>query len=201
MKSPHLDPDWLRARYVDDGLSTYAIGRLVGRDPKQIHTKLVDFGIPRRPKWCAIAAEGNSVYVNPRRGWHHTDETRARCTEAAGRARRRFGADNPMHGKRGALHHNFKGGSTPERQAVYASAEWSALVRVVLARDEYKCRRCGTGNHRARMRDPSNLHIHHIKGWSEYPALRLDAANVIVLCDVCHHWVHSNANTSRAFIE
>ena len=105
-----------------------------------------------------------------------------------------------MFGRKGALHHNFKGGSTPERQTVYASAEWAEVNRVVLARDGYKCQRCGAGNCRKTHRGQGVLCLHHIRGWSEYPALRLDPDNITTLCKTCHRWIHSNANLDKALI-
>lgn len=47
---PHRyhDPDWLRARYIDDRLTFEEIGKLCGVWQKTIHTAAVQFGIPTR---------------------------------------------------------------------------------------------------------------------------------------------------------
>jgi hypothetical protein len=200
MKPLHLDPAWLREKYVDEGLSTYAIGKIVGRDPKSVHTKLVQFGIPRRPKWCAISTHANHGLVSPRRGWRHTEEARQKCIAAATTPHPSMrGEGNPMFGRVGPLHPNYKGGSTPERQRVYASGEWKQLAASTLKAANYACARCGAGNTRAKMKDKSTLHIHHIKGWSKFPALRLEPTNLVVLCRKCHRFVHSRSNVAKEY--
>jgi len=201
MEPLHLNREWLASKYLDEGLSTYAIGRIVGRDPKSIHRKLVDFGIPRRPKWHRIATDCNASILSPRRGWNHTDEAKEKMREASSHPRPDLrGSGNPMHGLCGPLHPNWKGGSTPERQRVYASAEWAVVVRAVHARERYLCQRCGATNTKARMKDPSTLHLHHVKGWSEFPDLRLAPDNIALLCATCHRWVHSRKNTSGEWL-
>lgn len=61
--------------------------------------------------------------------------------------------------------------------------EWR---RKVYERDGYTCQRCGTNN---------NLHAHHIKLWSRYPALRFDLDNGLTLCDRCHYDWHKEHGT------
>ena len=39
-QSLHLDKDWLYQKYVVEGLSTYDIGKIVGRNPKNVYNKL-----------------------------------------------------------------------------------------------------------------------------------------------------------------
>ncbi|PTD20049.1 HNH endonuclease [Sphingomonas fennica] len=42
--------------------------------------------------------------------------------------------------------------------------------------------------------------VHHIGSWARYPGLRLDLANLSLLCRGCHKWVHSRGNTGRLFL-
>lgn len=91
--------------------------------------------------------------------------------------------------------HSWRGGVTPERQRLYKTPEWRALVRHVFARDGYRCRRCGAGK-RAR----GGLHAHHVRPWSAAPDLRLDPNNLVTLCRGCHTFVHSAANTRRILL-
>jgi 5-methylcytosine-specific restriction protein A len=86
-----------------------------------------------------------------------------------------------MAGRTGASNPNWKGGDSPERQRVYASGAWKALRRKVFKRDGAKCSKCGE------IRD---LHLHHVQSWAEYPELRLDPDNLIVLCREHHHDAH-----------
>jgi thymidylate synthase (FAD) len=100
-----------------------------------------------------------------------------------------------MFGKTGAANPRYVDGSSPERQRAYASASGKAFIRVVLDRDGYACRRCGSGKRGAR-----GLHAHHIAPWAGNEALRFDPDNAVTLCRACHEWVHSKANASREWL-
>ena len=104
------------------------------------------------------------------------------------------GADNPMFNRRGELHPNWKGGLTPERQAFYSSREWKRSCRIVWKRDNAECQRCLI--HRD---EGVPMHIHHIVSFVNRE-LRAVPENLVLLCDVCHHWVHSNANKEKIFL-
>jgi len=98
-------------------------------------------------------------------------------------------------GRAGSLNGQWKGGVTPERQRLYRSAVWKQLVSSVFARDHYLCIRCGSPK-----RGKGSLHAHHVRPWAGHPELRMDLANLVTLCRVCHLWVHSNANTKGAYL-
>jgi 5-methylcytosine-specific restriction protein A len=106
------------------------------------------------------------------------------------------GEDNPMYGVRGEANHNWKGGTTPERQSVYSSKEWVNAVIEVWKRDEAICQRCEM------KKNKNNLfHIHHIASFSDYPDLRTEVSNLVLLCAPCHYFVHSKENTNKEFIK
>lgn len=92
-------------------------------------------------------------------------------------------------GRAGSLNASWKGGVTPERQRLYRSMEWRRLVASVFERDGYHCARCGEPK-----RGKGSLHAHHVRPWADHPALRMDPANLVTLCQSCHLWVHSRAN-------
>lgn len=197
MDSPHLDPVWLREKYETEGLSTYEIGALVGRDPKSVYRKLRDFGIPTRPRGQNLQGADNywatPGRTHPMQGQPRSTETRTRLSEAAkGRPGLR-GVRNGMFGQRGTANANYRGGVSPERQRIYASSDWKFLERAVLDRDAETCRRC---------KNPGmeQLHIHHIVPWSESVELRLAINNLVTLCGECHRWVHSAANVAREWL-
>ena len=199
-KSPHLDPEWLRQKYVVEGLSTYDIGALVGRDPKCVYTKLKDFGIPTRPRGHNLHGEDNSWsapdYVPHWLGRSHTEESRAKISKAASVPKPWLrGSRNGMFGRTGALNPRYVDGSSPERQRVYASAEWKAILRAVYKRDGYACRECA-----APKSTPKSLHAHHVYPWAGFPELRYDVDNLVTLCRNCHHWVHSSQNTTGKWL-
>lgn len=56
------------------------------------------------------------------------------------------------------------------------------LRQMVLARDEYKCVKCGNNG---------SLHCHHILPVATEPLLSADVDNCITLCEKCHKAVHS----------
>jgi 5-methylcytosine-specific restriction endonuclease McrA len=153
----YYDAEWLRTEYVDKQRSTGEIAAEFGVTDAAILFWLKKHGIPRR-----------------------------RISEA--RAIKRWGAvgpANPMYGRIGALNPNYKDGSSPERQRLYASGEGRELIRAVYRRDDYRCQSCG-----ARKSGPRSIHAHHVKPWAEFPALRFDLDNLITLCRSCHHAAH-----------
>ncbi len=103
------------------------------------------------------------------------------------------GADNPMWNRRGELNPRWLGGVTPERQAFYTSDEWKAACSAVWNRDRATCQRCKV-NRRDSMDAP--FHIHHIESFANRE-LRAEVSNLVLLCETCHHFVHSKANTDR----
>jgi len=106
-----------------------------------------------------------------------------------------FGEQNGMYGRTGEDNPHWRGGCTPERQALYASQEWAKAVRNVWKRDRATCQRCGK-----RKQDNEGLfHIHHIVPFGN-EALRTEPSNLVLLCDKCHWFVHSRENTEGEFI-
>lgn len=201
-KSPHLDRDWLYQKYVVENLSTYDIGKLVSRTNKSIHTQLVKFGIPTRPRGYNLANSDDCYMRRPDAiptflGKTHSAETRKILSDKAKREKPWIrGKANGMSGRTGESNNNYKDGSSPERQRLYASGDWKEIVRTVYKRDNYHCARCGSPHTGTR-----SLCAHHIKPWAGNPALRFDIDNLITLCRLCHNWVHSNENVSREYIE
>ena len=104
---------------------------------------------------------------------------------AEARFGRRIGAANPA----------WRGGVTPERQRIYKSSAWKALLSACFKRDGYRCVRCEAPKTRR-----AGLHAHHVRSWADHPELRLDLDNVVTLCDACHVWVHSRANSAREYV-
>ena len=121
-----------------------------------------------------------------------------RRTVSEARALKHWGARgeaNPMFGKTGAANPRYVDGSSPERQRGYVQAIGRAFLRAVYRRDGYRCVNCGSPKLK-----PKWLHAHHIAPWAGNEALRFDVANAVTLCRTCHSWVHSKANTERAYL-
>lgn len=107
-----------------------------------------------------------------------------------------FGVDNPMWNKRGELNPRWLGGVTPERQSFYMSDDWKVACRSVWRRDNATCQRCGIAK---RLSPDMPFHIHHIVSFSD-KALRADTNNLVLVCESCHHFIHSKRNIDREFL-
>ena len=107
------------------------------------------------------------------------------------------GSDTPMWNKKGELSTNWKGGISPERQSFYSSSEWKTACSSVWKRDNAICQRCGI-----RKSESPDLpfHIHHIESFAVIEK-RADVTNLILLCEICHHWVHSKKNIKKEFLQ
>ncbi len=103
------------------------------------------------------------------------------------------GSDNPMWNKRGELNPRWLGGVTPERQSFYTSREWKVACSAVWKRDNATCQRCGL--HRSESPDVP-FHIHHIESFA-VKELRAVLSNLVLLCEICHDFVHSRRNVNR----
>lgn len=106
------------------------------------------------------------------------------------------GSDNPMWNMKGELNPRWLGGVTPERQAFYASQEWKKVCKLVKRRDKSTCQRCGANKDN---RPDVPLHIHHLVSFAD-ESLRVEPTNLVVLCEICHDWVHSRKNVNKEFI-
>lgn len=104
------------------------------------------------------------------------------------------GEKNGMYGIRGKNHPGWKGGHTEERQKFYNTLEWKSIVPIIFKRDNYSCQRCNCKNS---YKNP--LHIHHLVSFS-IRKLRAIPQNLILICEKCHHWIHSNKNIKKEYI-
>ena len=107
------------------------------------------------------------------------------------------GSDNPMWNRLGELSPRWLGGVTAERQAFYASQEWKSVCSEVWKRDKATCQRCGL------VRDTDlgiPFHIHHVTSFAA-KALRAEASNLLLVCEPCHHWIHSRRNVNREYLQ
>lgn len=105
------------------------------------------------------------------------------------------GPDNPMWNKKGELNPNWKGGISKERQAFYSSQEWKKVCSTIWKRDKAICQRCGQ-----KFNSDIPFHIHHIKSFKD-KNLRAEPNNLILVCEICHHWIHSKSNKKKEFIK
>ncbi|HLA91880.1 MAG TPA: FAD-dependent thymidylate synthase [Gemmatimonadaceae bacterium] len=98
--------------------------------------------------------------IRYRAGWQHSLETRALLGNA----------------KRGARNPQWRGGIT--RRGVALRRDVPALRALVMARDSYACRLCGTRG--------GKLTMHHVLPIWARPDLANDPANLVTVCRQCH---------------
>lgn len=203
IRGPILPKDELHRRYWVDGQTCNDIAREIGKDPKTVWKWMNDYGLPIKPRGHDPRQHfkhGHDVCV----GRVVSDETREKIRQARVKdgSRGLFKADGThvLKGRRGPDHSSWKGGVTPLRNAFYASDEWKAACVIVWHRDDAKCQNCGL-DHRTIGRGKRKFHVHHIASFAAHPDLRASADNLMLLCDTCHRWVHSRANTEKKFIK
>lgn len=108
-----------------------------------------------------------------------------------------LGSDNPMWNRRGELNPRWLGGITPDRQKFYTSKEWKYACSSVWKRDNATCQRCNL--HRNEQMDMP-YHIHHIVSF-KVKELRAETNNLVLLCEVCHLFIHSKKNIDGEFLQ
>jgi len=92
----------------------------------------------------------------------------------------------PRLNMRGANHPKWKGGARKIRKMIMGRIEYIRWREMILARDNWTCQNCGKRSGKEFV----YLVSHHIKSWIEYPELRYDINNGIILCRECHLLIH-----------
>jgi len=85
-----------------------------------------------------------------------------------------------------------------ERVAFYKTAEWLAAKAQVIARSGNRCEHCGSEAHT--VNKGGRFHIHH-KVSFKVKKLRAEPSNLMLLCNICHAFIHSRANVQKLYIE
>lgn len=203
-----VDKEWLYKKYVVEELSANDIAKIVKRNPKRVWEWLRDYGIKTRPRGTGWENKPDFSFwkhgkSSPFKGKKHTDafkeEQRKRRLKDGRVPYLTKEGTHYMRGRKGALHHGYKGGSTPERQSVYSSINWRDAVKKVWKRDDAICQKCGLDN-RDVNREETKFHIHHMYSFTTCKHLQTNPDNLILLCENCHRWVHSNENKNGEFI-
>ena len=88
----------------------------------------------------------------------------------------------------------WKGGKTHHYTGGFFSARNQARLR-----DGFTCQRCGITEDEY----GKELSVHHLHSYRDYEdkTEANDLSNLISLCEPCHRFVHSNANTEKLFIQ
>lgn len=159
---------------------------------------------PEHVEKLRLAKLGKPRAGNPD-NWKHTDETKAKVSEAVQLAydegrltpwnkektgytmppcseerKKKISVANkrPHPWCKGENNHNWKGGITPVNTAIRNSAAYKDWRIAVFERDNYTCQECGSRG--------VTLNADHIKPFAYYPELRLCIDNGRTLCVPCH---------------
>lgn len=194
--------EWLIDQYINQGKDANQIGREIGRDGKSVWNWLSLYKIKTRPRGgFTLPHAFKKGQENLFKGKNHSQETRDKLSKIAiSDGRLPWGKNNDPYwrGKTGKDHPSFKGGFTPERQAVYSSKEWVDAVKIVWERDGAICQHCNKHHNSAKVR--GTFHIHHIVSF-QIKELRTEPSNLVLLCKECHNFVHSKKNITKIFIK
>lgn len=169
----NLTKTFIIDEYILKGKTTIQIGAENNYNFSMIRTALIKHGIKLRP---------------PRntKGHQTSDITKKKISLAYWK--------NP---RKGCLCQNWKGGITPQRQSLYGTDQWHKVRSMVWGRDNHECQRCGK---KYTNQEKKMFAIHHIISFANKEK-RCDPDNLILLCKVCHHWVHSRKNINKDFIK
>lgn len=180
----YRDEDWLREQYQDKQLSTRDIAEKCDCANSTIIRWLDRHGIEKRSKSEAakiraerhphtLEAGAKALKEADVNAWELFDEKEREAFRER-LSQERTGEGNPMYGKTGSDHHNWKPDKAPHR--FYSSKKWQETREEVLERDNHECQACGRGD---------ELHVHHIIPISA-GGERFDPVNLVTLCNPHH---------------
>jgi hypothetical protein len=130
------------------------------------HKKAISLAHKGKPSWNRgiFGEKSHSFGKQYCLGYKHTEEARQKMKNSQ---------------KKGAEHHNWKGGISKGYNKGYRNSyEYKKWRMSVFERDNFSCQFCGIRG--------VYITAHHIKSWAKYPELRLIIANGITLCEECH---------------
>jgi hypothetical protein len=190
--------EWLEEEYLNKKRSADDIAKEIGRNSKRVWEWITDYGIPTRPRgneYNQGYKKGDQARLGIRLTDAQKENLRQKCIERGSNPSQ----INGMHWMKyyGRKSPAYKGGTSPERQALYSSEEWALCIDYVWKRDNSTCQRCKT--HQDDNPD-SKLHIHHVISFNYKPG-RLDVDNLLLLCRSCHLWVHDIKNKGNIFLK
>jgi 5-methylcytosine-specific restriction endonuclease McrA len=180
-----MNPEFIRKRHHDRGMTCAEIAEEVGCSVSQVHKRLRQYDIePQREKYVELA--------DPKWLKKHNHDKEMRLYEMAnliGCTRSAIGFAMKRHGLEVKRHHsNPTGEDSPfweEGYNHYYGPNWQEKREQARQRDGYKCQDCGVSEQSLEI----PLHVHHINPLKNFDdieeANRLE--NLVSLCQPCHN--------------
>lgn len=116
---------------------------------------------------------------HPMLGRHHSIESRKKMSISRKGKPRPWRKGKPLIKNRGKNNPAWKGGVTPINKLIRNSIEYEEWRKTIFERDNYICQICG--------RKGSKLRANHIKRFADFPELRFELSNGIVICELCDY--------------
>lgn len=189
--------EWLEKEYYENRKSANQIAREIGRDPKRVWEWIRDYGLQTRERGTDYGQNFKEGHESAFKGCKHSEETKEKIRNKRIEDGHVPYLVNGVHWMKayGRKPASWKGGITPERQALYSTPEWKQVWYAVMNRDKKTCQRCGIV-----YKKGIRLDVHHLVSFMDKEK-RTEESNLIVLCYDCHKWVHSKKNINRDFIK
>lgn len=187
--------------YIFKRKSANEIALMVGRNSKRVWEWLKEYKIETRPRGTDYGQCFKKGQESIFKGHHHTKEVREKIRKLRLQDGHVPYLINGVHWLKatGRKPASYRGGISPLRPKVYSTREWKECVKTVWKRDDAKCQLCGL-DHRKIERNKIKFHIHHLYGFTEYPRLRTNPDNLVLLCENCHRYVHSKKNIEKKYL-
>jgi thymidylate synthase (FAD) len=167
---PYVQLEWLRARWVDRGMSASQIAAEAGASTHAIRAWLRNHGLTNHPQ---------HPYVSPfYRG--HTPWNRGRTYRLGPRPITATRLASIRAARSGPASNFWKGGISSDREGI---GRWTTqIAHAIHERNHWTCQLC--------HRKDVVFHAHHIVPvWADLSLAR-DPSNLTTLCDACHKEVH-----------
>lgn len=191
--------EWLYNEYFVLKKPADQIAREIKRDPKSVWRWIKEYGYDLRPRGTDYGQCFQLGDESAFKGKKHTEEFKEKVRQKRLQDGHVPYLQNGVHWLKneGNKPPSYKGGITPERQAVYSSTEWVDAVKEVWKRDNAICQRCGKKHNDEQSR--GTFHIHHIVSFMVIEK-RTKIDNLILVCYDCHKFIHSKKNINKEFI-
>lgn len=179
------DPDWIRERHHDRGMTYGEIADELGCSQSNVHKRAKQHGIePQRERYPELADTDWLKELN------HDKEMRLGeianqigCTRSAvGYALRRNDIEVKTYLPEGEENYFWRSENSYDQ---YYGPNWQEKRDIIRERDNYECQACGIDESELDI----ELHVHHIRPKRTFESIEKAnrESNLVALCQPCHN--------------